>query len=846
MPKISGFVSARSRSSSRSRVLPSNTGYDDRTESVAKSRGGSVESWTKIALFRPRPPKYRSSHVHRNALMSKKGSKEGSPEGKEDGNQEVQYSRGVFMRSKLPTPILCILCASVTVEELKNPQGYDHLKDVRDLERSSLSCAICNMFKQAWFNETRLGTRIDGKEKEINSVEEALEALIPSLDKNGLSLLGQCPVILKSYTRDWWVSPLHMMLCAYERYGNNEQAMKGREMTGMAPYDPFRHRTRHIAIGELYLHGTPPEPLFPRKEEDNIFKWIMFQTRILENLYESNTRDKSTSKSTLPERVLDLGSKMDTQAHQQNFSEDLRLVDGGGRQDSYATLSYSWGSYRGFLTEKSSCNDRYDCIRYLDLPKVFQQAVFVVRKLGIRYLWVDALCIIQDDKGDWDKAVTQMGRIYRDCFIRLAVTAARDPTGSFYPPKPFLPSIKVENLGENALLTLPKSYKDDVDFAHLNTRAWVLQERLLSPKTIHFCKDHIYLETEDDLQGEDGQRQNDSWRSCIIKSGTATSRLMQRSLRGNYSLENDTSDSWLRIAERYSKCRLTYPTDKLVAIAALVQERQERGKFPYFQSKHYLGMWENTLHEDLLWRAGDPDGYMDNKMKYIADLNLPSWAWAAYEGSIAFLKDRRSLRDNSTMQTSPIKEFELIKLTGPYQTVQLPSHEPISMVVRLRCARIPKVGSIKPLRYDKALQTSPFRYDPTLHNRPVLLSSLADYIELLDDDTDIVGHLNLDIANDLPPTEELWCAHIATLHNETYDGPDPLNRLSYALNVDEVSITIFPQNRASEDTENTPILAYCLILKSMGTQEGTYRRVGIAEMRYEWMAQFPSTLVILL
>ncbi|KAL9035216.1 MAG: hypothetical protein Q9180_004978 [Flavoplaca navasiana] len=251
-------------------------------------------------------------------------------------------------------------------------------------------------------------------------------------------------------------------------------------------------------------------------------------------------------------------------------------------------------------------------------------------------------------------------------------------------------------------------------------------------------------------------------------------------------------------------------------------------------------MWEKTLHDDLLWKAGTLGKNID--LKNLASLNLPSWTWAAYEGSITFLKDRRNLRDTSTMQTSPIKEFEFIKMTGPYQTVQLPLHEPVSMVVHLRCARIPKIGSIKPVKDDEALQTSPFRHDPTLRNRPILLSSLADYRELLDDDDEVVGHLNLDTTDNLSPTDELWCAHIATLHDEMYAGPDPLNRMSYALEVDGTAITTFPLNRASKHTSDSAILAYCLILKSMGTQEDTYRRVGIAEMKYEWIIQFSSRL----
>ena len=165
------------------------------------------------------------------------------------------------------------------------------------------------------------------------------------------------------------------------------------------------------------------------------------------------------------------------------------------------------------------------------------------------------------------------------------------------------------------------------------------------------------------------------------------------------------------------------------------------------------------------------------------------------------------------------------------------------MVVHLRCAKIPKIGSIKPVKVDEALHNSPFRHDPTLRNRPILLSSFADYRELSDDDDEVVSHLKPDTTDGLSPTDELWFAHIATLHDEMYDGPDPLNRMNYALEVDGVAT--FPLNRASKHTSDSAILAHCLILKSMGTQKDTYPRLGIAELKYGCIIQISSTLMTL-
>ena len=76
---------------------------------------------------------------------------------------------------------------------------------------------------------------------------------------------------------------------------------------------------------------------------------------------------------------------------------------------------------------------------------------------------------------------------------------------------------------------------------------------------------------------------------------------------GNSDVDRiDLSDAWYRIVEIYSDCNMTYSTDKLIAIGGLVRDRQKRGKFPYLPSKYYLGLWERTIHEDLLWITHDP------------------------------------------------------------------------------------------------------------------------------------------------------------------------------------------------------------------------------------------------
>lgn len=149
-------------------------------------------------------------------------------------------------------------------------------------------------------------------------------------------------------------------------------------------------------------------------------------------------------KFPLPSRILHLGNPL--RKRHNYLDDDLRLATGTRRRGEYATLSYCWGGYRGFLTEQASLRDRLSCINFYDLPRAFQDAVDVTRRLNIRYLWIDALCIIQDSREDWEREASHMASIYSKCKVRIAASAITDPTQSFFPPKPIVASVRVIQL----------------------------------------------------------------------------------------------------------------------------------------------------------------------------------------------------------------------------------------------------------------------------------------------------------------------------------------------------------------------------------------------------------------
>lgn len=96
-------------------------------------------------------------------------------------------------------------------------------------------------------------------------------------------------------------------------------------------------------------------------------------------------------------------------------TDDLFLYESKGEAVPYVTLSHCWGqtdSIHSIQTERHNLRDHKKVIKFLSLPKTFQDAVTLCRELGIKYLWIDSLCIIQNDEADWVTESAKMGSIY--------------------------------------------------------------------------------------------------------------------------------------------------------------------------------------------------------------------------------------------------------------------------------------------------------------------------------------------------------------------------------------------------------------------------------------------------
>jgi len=210
---------------------------------------------------------------------------------------------------------------------------------------------------------------------------------------------------------------------------------------------------------------------------------------------------------TLPSRVIDVGVP-------DSLSEPYLFVPNGQRAP-YVCLSHCWGSTASTLikTTKGNLEALKKQIPLAVLPRTFADAVRITRATNIRYLWIDSLCIVQDNTDDWQNEAAAMTSIYKNAYLTIAATASKDSSGGCFRPrrpfsllrrpqrKPTQPSRPSETL-----LLYPNSIHTIYDIleAPLHTRGWAFQELILSCRTLNFCEDQLLWHCLERTATEDG------------------------------------------------------------------------------------------------------------------------------------------------------------------------------------------------------------------------------------------------------------------------------------------------------------------------------------------------------
>ena len=239
--------------------------------------------------------------------------------------------------------------------------------------------------------------------------------------------------------------------------------------------------------------------------------------------------------SAPPKRLLYLEGPLNSSELSSHQNLSIKLCETNGQPYCYAALSYCWGSARRITTSQTNIREFQAGIDWSALPKTFQEAIIVALRLEIRYLWIDALCIIQDDQIDWDTEAAKMGDIYQNSYLTIAATSSPSSEIPFLRPRPpeykpktirFFNPHRLSNAinnpsffgGTGDIIPLRIRQGPTLHGVHLSellnprihgaltTRGWALQERVLSTRIVHFTDEGIKWECRMSIRNEDQQR----------------------------------------------------------------------------------------------------------------------------------------------------------------------------------------------------------------------------------------------------------------------------------------------------------------------------------------------------
>ncbi|KAH8595420.1 hypothetical protein B0O99DRAFT_622869 [Bisporella sp. PMI_857] len=355
----------------------------------------------------------------------------------------------------------------------------------------------------------------------------------------------------------------------------------------------------------------------------------------------------------LPDRLLYVGDSM---------SSALRLIKPSSADFDLAKARYlalSYCSGEGMPDWQKLTSDKEEAwginITKRALPLTFQHAIYLTRQLGIGYLFVDALCILQDKPEDWDMDVKTIGKVYANAYCTISSCSSVNVEGGCFHKRPLsfqefpcrlrFSKEKAMTVRATEFAYDSKTFSIEVNQSPLGQRAEAMQERLLSQRILHFGSRFLFFECNTHIASEatrGGQlyRRQPNIYDRIFHSVFRPKPVelqLDNGLRAYFDkLRRDKSTilsaeeelgyhlCWMELVARYTKAKLERPRNRSMALYGLAQDISN-GEV---HINYMHGLWRRHLIFDLLWYIGSgrtvrPEGR-----------GVPSWSWQAVDGVV--------------------------------------------------------------------------------------------------------------------------------------------------------------------------------------------------------------------
>ncbi|MCJ1455642.1 hypothetical protein MMC28_005997 [Mycoblastus sanguinarius] len=341
-----------------------------------------------------------------------------------------------------------------------------------------------------------------------------------------------------------------------------------------------------------------------------------------------------------PTRVIDVGPP--------DGSRDPRLYITSAEDQNmrYMTLSHCWGGAKILTLTHELYEQMLSGFPMTVLPQSFQDAIEVCRRLDQRYLWIDCLCVIQEDYDDWHREAPKMRNIYQNSICTIAAVGASNSFAGLFSQR----EEPCKLPGEIDLIArVWKNAFDRRDPEPLHRRAWVLQERLLSPRTLQFGSQGISWEchefTANETFIESIPISSLEYRQTKLKVEFAKLRQCYLPATASEEKRSHFSRVWHEIVKTYSELELTISSDKLTAFSGVTDEIRRCTGLTY-----YYGLWSSPFDQglflsELLWSAPYPRSRRQPNRNAIGSqgsgrygwgMRAPTFSWAAIDGPVTY------------------------------------------------------------------------------------------------------------------------------------------------------------------------------------------------------------------
>ena len=307
----------------------------------------------------------------------------------------------------------------------------------------------------------------------------------------------------------------------------------------------------------------------------------------------------------------------------------------GGR---YTALSYCWGSQEeleknGNLVTTTKRHDTFmaEGILISELPMTIRQAVWVTYLLGQSYIWVDSLCIIQDDHSDWEIESLRMATVYSMAVVTIIAASSTSCHSGFLPRRSSVTTFgkyHVKLLPHISLHAVSPPYSSGFHtfpaMDPIDARGWTYQEEYLSSRYLKFTRDDI-------------QWKCNAGAVCLCGEELEDTPQYNNNKNSNNNLKQDGSTPWEVVVRGFSGRVFTNETDKLPAISGLAERFATEQQEETVQSRYIAGCWEDRIMSlaDLLWSV--ELSYIPGEVSYPPESYVaPSFTWPSVNKRVFF------------------------------------------------------------------------------------------------------------------------------------------------------------------------------------------------------------------